>query len=49
MDGILDVCRRRAGETPIDLLRHLSRAIQDFTAGCKRSDDMTAAYFYCNE
>jgi sigma-B regulation protein RsbU (phosphoserine phosphatase) len=46
IDGILDVCRRHAGESSLDLLRHLFSAIRDFTASCKQWDDMTAAYFH---
>ncbi len=46
VEGIQDVCRRRAGETHLDLLRHLFSAIQDFTTDCKQWDDMTAAYFH---
>ena len=46
VDGIQDVCRHHAGETPLDLLKHLFSAIQDFTADCKQWDDMTAAYFH---
>jgi len=46
LDGIQEVCRRHAGESPLDLLRHLFSAIQDFTANCKQWDDMTAAYFH---
>jgi phosphoserine phosphatase RsbU/P len=45
-EAIEDVCRRHAGESPLDLLRHLFLAIQEFTANCKQWDDMTAAYFH---
>jgi hypothetical protein len=46
MEGIQDVCRHHAGESPLDLLGHLSSTIQDFTTNCKQWDDMTAAYFH---
>jgi sigma-B regulation protein RsbU (phosphoserine phosphatase) len=46
VEGIQDLCRRHAGESPLDLLGHLFLAIQDFTASCKQWDDMTAAYFH---
>jgi sigma-B regulation protein RsbU (phosphoserine phosphatase) len=46
VEGIKDVCRRHAGESPLDLLGHLFSTIQDFTADCKQWDDMTAAYFH---
>ena len=45
MDGIRDVCRRHAGEAPLDLLGHIFQTIQRFTTNCKQWDDMTAAYF----
>src|SRR5579883_669341 len=45
-EGIRDVCRRHAGESPLDLLGHLFRSIQSFTAHCKQWDDMTAAFFH---
>jgi sigma-B regulation protein RsbU (phosphoserine phosphatase) len=46
IEGIQSVCRRHAGESPLDLLSHLFSTIQDFTANCKQWDDMTAAYFH---
>jgi len=46
IEGIQDVCRRHAGESPLDLLGHLFSAIEDFTTHCKQWDDMTAAYFH---
>lgn len=46
VEGIQEVCHRHAGESPLDLLGHLFSSIQDFTAGCKQWDDMTAAYFH---
>src|SRR5882724_7428736 len=46
VEGIQEVCRRHAGESPLDLLGHLFSAIQDFTTNCKQWDDMTAAYFH---
>ena len=46
VDGIHDVCRRNAGETPLDLLRHLISAVQEITTNCRQWDDMTAAYFH---
>jgi phosphoserine phosphatase RsbU/P len=44
--GIQDVCRRHAGESPLDLLGHRFSTIQEFTTNCKQWDDMTAAYFH---
>ena len=46
VDRIQEVCRRHAGESPLELLGHLFSTIQDFTAKCKQGDDMTAAYFH---
>jgi serine phosphatase RsbU (regulator of sigma subunit) len=46
VEGIQDVFRRHAGESSLDLLRHLFSTIQDFTTSCKQWDDMTAAYFH---
>jgi len=46
LEGIRAVCHRHCGEPPLDLLGHLFRNIQDFTASCKQWDDMTAAYFH---
>ena len=46
VEGIEDVCRRHAGESPLDFLGHLFSAIQDFTTNCRKWDDMTAAYFH---
>jgi phosphoserine phosphatase RsbU/P len=46
VEGIEEVCRRYAGESPLELLNHLFSTIQDFTANCKQWDDMTAAYFH---
>lgn len=46
VEGIQEVCRRHAGESPLDLLGHLFSAIQDFTTPCKQWDDMTAAFFH---
>jgi sigma-B regulation protein RsbU (phosphoserine phosphatase) len=46
VEGVEDVCRRYAGESPLELLNHLFSTIQDFTVGCKQWDDMTAAYFH---
>jgi sigma-B regulation protein RsbU (phosphoserine phosphatase) len=46
VEGIQDVCRRHAGESPLDLLGHLFSTIQDFTTNCKQWADMTAAYFH---
>jgi phosphoserine phosphatase RsbU/P len=46
IEGIRNVCRRHAGESPLDLLGHLFSTIQDFTIRCKQWDDMTAAYFH---
>jgi len=46
VEGIQEIFRRHTGESPLDLLRHLFSAIQDFTVGCKQGDDMTAAYFH---
>jgi len=46
VEGIEEVCRRHAGESPLELLGHLFSTIQDFTTNCKQWDDMTAAYFH---
>ncbi|HET7107535.1 MAG TPA: SpoIIE family protein phosphatase [Candidatus Acidoferrum sp.] len=46
LDAIQDVCRRHAGESPLELLGHLFSAIQEFTTNCRQWDDMTAAYFH---
>jgi len=46
LEGICEICRRRAGESPLDLLGHLFLGIQSFTANCKQWDDMTAACFH---
>jgi len=46
VEGVQDICRRCAGESPLDLLGHLFSTIQEFTANCKQWDDMTAAYFH---
>lgn len=46
LDGLQDVCRRHAGETPLDLLVHVFAAIQEFTAQCRQWDDMTATVFH---
>jgi sigma-B regulation protein RsbU (phosphoserine phosphatase) len=46
VERIQDVCRRHAGESPLDLLGHLFSSIQNFTTNCKQWDDMTAAYFH---
>lgn len=43
MEGICDVCQRHSGDSPLDLLGSVFRAIQCFTANCKQWDDMTAA------
>jgi phosphoserine phosphatase RsbU/P len=46
LEGIEDVCRRHAGESPVGLLGHLFSTIQTFSTDCKQWDDMTAAYFH---
>ena len=46
VEGIEDVFRRHAGESPLELLGHLFWTIQDFTTNCRQWDDMTAAYFH---
>jgi serine phosphatase RsbU (regulator of sigma subunit) len=46
LDGIQDVCRRHAGESPLDLLGHLFSTIQEFATNCRQGDDMTAAYLH---
>ncbi len=46
VEGVQNVCRFHAGESPLDLLGHLFSTIQDFTTNCKQWDDMTAAYFH---
>jgi Stage II sporulation protein E (SpoIIE) len=39
IEGIEEVCRRHACESPLDLLGHLFSAIQDFNTNCKQWDD----------
>jgi len=46
VEGVQDICRRCAGESPLDLLGHLFSTIRSSTANCKQWDDMTAAYFH---
>jgi sigma-B regulation protein RsbU (phosphoserine phosphatase) len=36
VEGVQDICRRCAGESPLDLLGHLFSTIQEFTANCKQ-------------
>ena len=43
LEGLQDVCRRHAGESPIELLNHIFSAIQEFSKLCGQWDDMTAA------
>lgn len=46
LEGVKDVCRRHATDSPIDLLNHLFTAIQDFSKDCLQWDDMTAAVLH---
>ena len=46
LEGLRDVCRRHAGEAPIDLLNHVFSAIQEFSKCCGQWDDMTAAVLH---
>ena len=46
IEGLQEVCRRHAGETPLDLLGHIFAAIQEFTVECRQWDDMTATVFH---
>lgn len=45
-EGIRRVCSQLAGETPLDLLGHIFRAIEEFTRECRQWDDMTATIFH---
>jgi phosphoserine phosphatase RsbU/P len=45
LDGLQEVCRRHAGEVPLDLLGHIFKAIQEFTGDSPQGDDMTATVF----
>ena len=45
LDGLQDVCRRHAQDSPIELLNHVFNAIQEFTVDCRQFDDMAAAVF----
>jgi phosphoserine phosphatase RsbU/P len=46
LEGLRDVCRRHAGEAPIDLLNHIFSTIQEFSKYCGQWDDMTAAVLH---
>lgn len=46
LTGLQEVCRKHAGDSPIDLLNQLFTAIQEFTTDCRQWDDMTAAVFH---
>jgi len=46
LEGLRDVCRRHAGEAPIELLNHVFSAIQEFSKYCGQWDDMTAAVLH---
>jgi len=46
LEGLRDVCRRHAGEAPIELLNHVFSAIQEFSKHCRQWDDMTAAVLH---
>jgi len=46
LEGLKDVCRRHAGDSPIDLLNHVFSAIQEFSKDCRQWDDMTAAVLH---
>lgn len=42
-EGLRNVCHRHAGESRIELLRHIFNGLQDFTTNGNQWDDMTAA------
>ncbi len=46
LEGVKDICRRHAQDSPIELLNHLFSAIQDFSKDCLQWDDMTAAVLH---
>ncbi|HKI11989.1 MAG TPA: SpoIIE family protein phosphatase [Candidatus Acidoferrum sp.] len=46
LEGLQEVCRRHAGEAPIELLNHVFAAIQEFSKSCGQWDDMTAAVLH---
>ena len=46
LEGLKDVCRRHAGDSPIDLLNHVFSTIQEFSKDCRQWDDMTAAVLH---
>jgi len=46
LDGLREVCRRHAGDAPIELLNHVFTAIQEFSRHCRQWDDMTAAVLH---
>ena len=45
LEGLQELCQRCAGDSPLDLLNHIFTS-QEFTAGCRQWDDMTAAIFH---
>jgi phosphoserine phosphatase RsbU/P len=46
LEGLQNVCRHHAADSPIDLLGHVFSTIQEFTLDCRQQDDMTAAVFH---
>jgi|SRR6516165_5556003 sigma-B regulation protein RsbU (phosphoserine phosphatase) len=46
LDGLRDICRGHASDSPIDLLNHIFSSIQDFSTACRQWEDMTAAVFH---
>jgi sigma-B regulation protein RsbU (phosphoserine phosphatase) len=46
LEGMKKVCRQHAGESRVELLGHIFRAIEEFSADCHQFDDMTAAVFH---
>ena len=46
LEGIQELCRRHATETPISLLGRAFAALESFTVDCQQWDDMTAAVFH---
>ncbi len=46
LEGVKRICQKHAGGCPIELLGHIFRAIEIFSADCYQFDDMTAAVFH---
>jgi sigma-B regulation protein RsbU (phosphoserine phosphatase) len=49
MERVKDVCHQHAGESRIELLGHIFRAIEEFSLNCHQFDDMTAAVFHYSD